>query len=955
MLLLILLLLGTDCLVQAQVKNKGIPFLENYTTASSSAISQTWDILQDKRGVVYSANSFGVAEFDGVNWRSIKMPNNSIARSLAMDRDGRVYVGAVDELGYLAFRKDGTLYFQSLLNRIPAQERNIAEIKDILVTSQGVWFLSSFKLFHFHDDQLSVFSSLTSYESAFLVNDELYVYEREKGLLVMRNGKPEPVPDQVGFRQDHVKAMVPFENETLVISREQGCFRYDGREFRKWNAPVNDFLIRHKINCFKRLSNGYVAFGTSLNGLLIVDQHLQPILHLNKAKGLTDNKVHSIFQDRDGNLWIGHDKGLSHLEISSPFSYYNEKIVLGMGYAVQRFGQRLYLGTSQGLFSEPWQDYQNPLTATEHLEPVDNAAGLVWNLRTTGDALLMGHEEGAFQVVSNQARKLSPRVGSWNFLELKNHPGYVLSGTYSGFLLYRKNGPLLEYVRKLAGFEESCRIVEQDEDGTLWVAHGYKGLFRMKLQDDLDRLTDVRFYDARHGFPSHLGINVYKIRNEILFTSEAGGIYKYDAAADRFVPYRRFEEWLGATPRLSKLYEDPSGNIWFMGPRRVGILNKLPNDTYRLQEKIFNKIKESMIQGFESIAPIDERNVYLGCVNGFIHFDPQVQKDVETPFRTLIRQVEIIADKDSLIFRGAFASDLGIQSVVQPASQVPEMPYALNALRFNFATPYYENRPEIRYKYFLEGFDKNWSAWTAKTEREYTNLREGTYTFRVKAQNIYEKESQEATYQFVIAPPFYRTPLAYGLYAIGIVALVALIAHSYAKRKAKALLLRQQLSEEEIIRLRNQQLQNEIEHKNTELGTLTMHIVSKNDILTQIKEKLVTIRRSTDPTTDRQIRKLLDVIDKETDLEKDWPYFELHFDKVHKDFLQKLKERYPELKSAELMLCAYIRMNLSNKEIASLMNNTVRGVEAHRYRLRKSLRLHPEDNLKEFLFQFDYQ
>ena len=88
----------------------------------------------------------------------------------------------------------------------------------------------------------------------------------------------------------------------------------------------------------------------------------------------------------------------------------------------------------------------------------------------------------------------------------------------------------------------------------------------------------------------------------------------------------------------------------------------------------------------------------------------------------------------------------------------------------------------------------------------------------------------------------------------------------------------------------------------------------------------------------------------EEKLDEEWKQFSIHFNNVHSNFLITLKEVYPDLNAHEMKLCAYLRMNLSSKEIAQLLSISVRGVEISRYRLRKKLKLHPQEDLFEFLF-----
>ena len=96
------------------------------------------------------------------------------------------------------------------------------------------------------------------------------------------------------------------------------------------------------------------------------------------------------------------------------------------------------------------------------------------------------------------------------------------------------------------------------------------------------------------------------------------------------------------------------------------------------------------------------------------------------------------------------------------------------------------------------------------------------------------------------------------------------------------------------------------------------------------------------------MKKVIRQINKEIEDKDQWALFERNFNQVHEEFFKKLAQINNKLTPKDLKLCAYIKMNLSNKEIAPLMNITVRGVETHRFRLKKKLDL-KEKNIFEFI------
>jgi DNA-binding CsgD family transcriptional regulator len=151
-------------------------------------------------------------------------------------------------------------------------------------------------------------------------------------------------------------------------------------------------------------------------------------------------------------------------------------------------------------------------------------------------------------------------------------------------------------------------------------------------------------------------------------------------------------------------------------------------------------------------------------------------------------------------------------------------------------------------------------------------------------------------------------------------------------------------------RIRNEALKLEMIHKEKELANSTMLIIKKNNILNKIQSDLQGVYSSMgNDAAKNSISNLIKRIDKEIDNEKQWKVFNMHIEQVYEELFKKLKDKYPDLTPRELSLCAYLRMNISSKEIATLMNISARGVEISRYRVRKKLRLDRDANLTEFM------
>ena len=298
---------------------------------------------------------------------------------------------------------------------------------------------------------------------------------------------------------------------------------------------------------------------------------------------------------------------------------------------------------------------------------------------------------------------------------------------------------------------------------------------------------------------------------------------------------------------------------------------------------------------------------------------------------------------------------------------IPEFHFHNNTILISYAASFYEDQ-QIFFQYKLNGFNNTWSEWTRMSFKEYTNLHEGSYTFSLKARNVFGTISPVLNYQFEILPPWYRSTFAWIFYLIVIIAGIITGIKYFQKKlndsmlkekqrqkekfKEREYLLKEEalIAEKEMALLRNEKLNTEMIHKEKELANSTMYIIQKNNILNKIITDLKNLSGITeDDHLKSKINSSIKRINKEIDNEKQWQVFDTYVEQVHEELFLKLKEKYPELSPRELKLCAYLRMNISSKEIATLMNISTRGVEISRYRIRKKLELDRNANLTEFM------
>jgi DNA-binding CsgD family transcriptional regulator len=263
-------------------------------------------------------------------------------------------------------------------------------------------------------------------------------------------------------------------------------------------------------------------------------------------------------------------------------------------------------------------------------------------------------------------------------------------------------------------------------------------------------------------------------------------------------------------------------------------------------------------------------------------------------------------------------------------------------------------------------FERQWSGWSKRTDKEYTNLTEGRYSFQVKARSNLGDESRATVYYFTILPPWYRTWWTYSSYILLFLAFNYWFylwlkrkfrrqRQRYEQEQARLIYvyqLEKDQAEKEIIALKNEKLENEIFGKNSELAEVAMHLLQKGELLTRIKDELIQLRKAATDMPSEELKRLTRLLNQESKMDQEWEQFANYFDTTHGDFLKAVKAKHPMLSPHELKLCAYLRMNLSTKEIAKLLNISIRGVEVSRYRLRKKLALDKETNIHNYFTAF---
>ncbi|MEI6051037.1 MAG: triple tyrosine motif-containing protein, partial [Bacteroidota bacterium] len=485
----------------------------------------------------------------------------------------------------------------------------------------------------------------------------------------------------------------------------------------------------------------------------------------------------------------------------------------------------------------------------------------------------------------------------------------------------------------------------------------YKGIFRLKPDSSWRNILDMQFFTSKNGLPSDQSNLLFRIQSEILVAS-ANGIYAFNYKTGMFEKAPRFASYFNKEMSVDYLYQDSEQNIWFSENKQLGVLRWQEDGSFKKITIPFLKLANLTLSSFENIQEVEQNNVLIGIEGGFANYISKYKKDYS---RLCTIYISDLRSSDSA--EGIFRYD-GKRS---SQTLIPVFKYKSNTVSISFSANNFESA-EIFFQYKLMGFDEKWSEWTTKNFKEYTNLPGGHYTFMLRARNNELTTPSELSFKFIVLAPWYRSVYAMIIYVVLLIFLVYLGRRYLFYRIEKSRLVEKQkqqekylshvrkckeeslIAEKELQRLRNETLNLEMIHKEKELANSTMLIIKKNNILKKLQSDLRDVNSALgNDEAKNSIVSLVKRIDKEIDNEKQWKVFNLHIEQVYEELFKKLLERYPGLSPRELSLCAYLRMNISSKEIATLMNISARGVEISRYRIRKKLRLDRDANLTEFM------
>ncbi len=609
------------CVANAQT-SIGIPSIKTYNHADFNAGSEIYDAKQDKNGILYFANNDGLLTFDGSYWKSYPLPNKAAIKSVAIDPQGRIYVGGQDEIGYFFPDAAGVLRFHSIKQLMPQKARQFAEIWGIVLYKNEVFFRTIECVFEYNHNQIKTFDAPGGWRLLNYAGSQLFAEDKDEGLMNFQKSEWQACNTQTPTRDLHITGVMDYHKDTVLLSTsKKGLFLLIGNTLIKKSTAIDGLLANDQVSCAKKINNNRYAIGTKAQGLFIIDDKGNLVERFSTTDGLQSNNILSLLLDKDNNLWLGLENGLDFINYSSAVKHiYASKQNQVKSNSISVFDNKLFVGTSNGLFSAPLDKQQTDLSNNKtQFTEVQNTRGQVWTLAQVDNHLLMGHEEGAFTITGNEAKPIATGQGAWRFVAIPSSAD-IIAGTYTGLQLLKHTGNGFKNDGKIDGIYESLSTVTRDNNNVIWACHPYRGVYKFQLSADRRKIVSYTQYTDKNGLPSVLNNHVVFIKNKILVGTEKG-VYEYNAAANKFEESAFYKSAFG-TSSVENLTADAYGNIWFVSDQRVGVMDfSKPSAGKPYTVIYFPELASQTVKGVANLYPYDLENIFIGSNNGIFHLN----------------------------------------------------------------------------------------------------------------------------------------------------------------------------------------------------------------------------------------------------------------------------------------------------------------------------------------------
>ncbi len=715
-------------LLALPIFGQGSFIIDNYSYQDYKSHRQNWAITQDTNGVLFFGSNDALIRYDGVAWAGIHISNNTQIRSLHTAKNGKVYYGNIGDFGELKVDKRGRIVHKSFLDQIENEFHNFNDIYRIQENSYGVYFQSYEYIFLLKDDQIRIIDADSTFSQLSKIGDRLFVRLKNDGLYEVIKDTLSRLNRAEYFSRRMFFSAEKIGSEDLIATQDSGLISYSDTGFTAIDNKLSNYLSDNQLYRTEQIDTNEIAFGTLGGGIVLSEDDFLDFSIIRRNQGLTDDIIYELYLDSEGLLWVATDNGISKILINNSLKTMNAlQNLRGNITHFEKIDEDIYVKSTNALYR--WNSTTNDIYEYKFGYPL--------SIVSDGKEIVFSTELGLINVVKNDTSILNSdlffrEMQSYLFDDQVFIAG--INGTVVQFLELEKGR-----VETISTFRTQYNLIGVTlHDDFIWVISQWGEVLQFNLKGDqigrhkisLSGSNQLRYISSYRG--------ELKVGSDVgLFTFREDEFQKDSLINDKFPVGEE------NTQQFFRFVECEE-NLWISYNRKIAkydgeSISFVPYQLIGAEEEI------NVIKCFDG-------EIWFGG-NAGIYILEETDWDYHSDFKTNITGIYV--HSDSLIY-GGFG---------EPLNPIV-LPYEDNEMRFTYAAASYVDETRNTYSYKLEGFDDNWSPWSLETQRDYTNLPEGDYVFKVRSRNVYEVDGKMDQLSFSILPPWYRTWWSYFMYTI---------------------------------------------------------------------------------------------------------------------------------------------------------------------------------------------
>ncbi len=918
------------------------PYIINFSKETHKGDSQSWSVSSNSEKEVYFANNKGVLRYNGYEWKVEMLPKSQeIFVVEVFDDESKIFIGSFEEFGYFQKNNKGYFKYVSLSDSIDfINVRNTAVWNIVQDTNGDVIFQSFPRLYRFSNNTVTTNDSIKGLSNIKRVGDRIFVQSRKTGIYELYNNKFKKINIKgYDLKGETYRDIVAFKNNSYILGYSSlGLLHLKDGVITVWNNSVNKIIKNKKINSLI-WDGSYLYVGTVLGGLYIIDNDGNIVDVINTQSNLNSNNIHDISLDNKGNVWLAMDSNISYLDTKYPLHLVTDEISkTGITQDITIFEGQTYLATNQGLFIA--SDNRN----IKNFKLIKGLEGQTWSLNIVDGQLFCGHSKGLFEIINKKPVFITQASGAFNtsYVKINNKNSLIINSNRNILLFEKEANNKWKYSRPLKGISGLSHQMEVDVNNNIWISHYRKGtIYKLNVDEKGNRVIR-NLMGVNDGLPKRTGLSVCKFDNRIVFPTDKG-FYTYDDLRDTIVAYDKLNNELGELNNATHII-DNDVDKWVVKLPEIALF-KLEKE--KLSKFISFRFNNSRSIGLNDdnikINKLEDGNTYIGLINGFAIYQPLgfFEQNYNNPI--FFDNISSVNDGDTVVY--------SLPKVINRISTQINYGSDLNFSYSSLSNP----GMDIWYQSKLEGLNTDWGKSRKDGFYSFRSLKSGKYIFKVRAINSMGVKLSEISYVFKISKPWYLMWYTFfTLISLLIIAIYSIRKYLKRNKDDRKILLNKTtkaLSEKNRIEKQFNSMKAENTDQSRELAKYSMELMRNNETLQELKKELSKIGDSN--RKDRGVLKAISKVDKNLDQQEDpQTIFNYHFDQSNIELSNALKLEFPNLSPGDLRLSAYLRHNMSSKEIAEILHVSVRSIEVKRYRLRKKLGLDTSDNLSEFIIQY---